>query len=103
MADRAASFGGAIILGAALVVHVVHIATRWTDLRRRDQIVALGLASILWLAAMLLIDSRLAGLRADVAAWLWNHPASPLPGLSLVIVAGALLTTAHVERLSREP
>ncbi len=73
LVSDAASFGVAIVLGAVLLGLAAFTTIWWPVLRRREQMVALALAVIVWVAGMILMDPRLATLRVSAAAWLANH------------------------------
>jgi hypothetical protein len=73
LVSDAASLGVAIVLGAVLLGLAAFTTIWWPVLRHREQMVALALAGIVWVAGMILMDPRLATLRVSAAAWLANH------------------------------
>ena len=88
---------GAGIAGGLLLTLIL----QWPVLRRREQMVALALAVIVWVAGMILMDLRLATLRVSAAAWLANHSRPAMPGLIIMVVAATILATAHMLRSHR--
>ena len=101
LVSDAASLGVAIVLGAVLLGLAAFTTIWWPVLRRREHMVALALAVIVWVAGMILMDPRLATLRASAAAWLANHSPPAMPGLIIMVVAATILATAYMLRSHR--